>query len=136
MIYSAGSRLDHTIDHPEGYDGTEANAINKNGQVVGTYYGVIVCNPPDTTYCAVERFGFLRSKSTFSTIEYPGFPVIASWTEVWGINASGQVVGTYYNQFGWNGFLKDGSTFTSIEYEGASDTHCWGINDSGQIVGY
>ena len=127
-----------TVDYPEAYD-TEANAINKHGQIVGTYYGETICIPNPSggeDFCAVSRFGFLKNKSIFSTIEYPGTPVIAPWTEVWGVNASGQVVGTYWNESGWNGFLKDGDSFTSIEYGGASNTQCFGINDDGQIVGF
>ena len=65
---------------------------------------------------------------TFTTIDIPG-----AWsTSAHGINASGQIVGSYTAQDGkdWKryGFLKDGDVFITINGAAA-------INASGQIVG-
>ena len=56
-------------------------------------------------------------------------------TAAYGINDTGQIVGTYFNASGSHGFLKDGSTYTTLDVPGATDTQAFGINDTGQIVG-
>jgi probable HAF family extracellular repeat protein len=82
--------------------GTEATGINNTGQIVGTYFsngvsGTIV--------------GFLKSGSTYSTIDFPG----STQTNAYGINDLGQVVGSYRvstttGNFTTHGFLLSGST--------------------------
>jgi len=70
---------------------------------------------------------------TFTTINVPG----ARLTEAFGINDSGQIVGSFVDSLGTHGFLQDGATFTTIDVPGAPIflTSARGINDSGQIVG-
>jgi probable HAF family extracellular repeat protein len=51
----------------------------------------------------------------FTSFDYPG----AIGTNASGINASGQIVGSYGDSsFQSHGFLKDGATYTSFDYPG------------------
>jgi hypothetical protein len=50
------------------------------------------------------------------------------------INASGQIVGDYYDG-GEHGFLYSGGVYTTIDVSGSVDTEPRSINDSGQIGG-
>jgi uncharacterized membrane protein len=72
---------------------------------------------------------------SFTTIDVPG----AIWTQVFGINDSGQIVGGYVasavNGQGFHGFLDTGGSFTTIDVPGATNTYAYGINGSGQMVG-
>src|SRR5438552_1119976 len=54
-----------------------------------------------------------------------------------GINASGQIVGSYYDAaYIHHGFLYDQGGYTPLDVPGSNYTHASGINASGQIVGY
>jgi hypothetical protein len=72
----------------------------------------------------------------FVTIEFPG----ADFTEVRGVNSSGDVVGRYCCAApdvgeGDVGFVLREGVFTSIVFPGSIFTSSLGINDAGQIVG-
>ena len=67
----------------------------------------------------------------FTTIDFPG----ALATDALGINASGQVVGRYYDGFTQHGFLLDKGTFITIDPPGSTFTEAIGINAAGLIVG-
>jgi uncharacterized membrane protein len=67
---------------------------------------------------------------SFTTIDVPG----ATSTSAYGINDSGQIVGSYNNNS--HGFLDTAGTFTTIDVPGAFITVASGINNSSQIVGY
>jgi probable HAF family extracellular repeat protein len=69
---------------------------------------------------------------TFTTIDDPG----ATNTWAYGINDTGQIVGTFGNSPAAHGFVTDGATFTTIDVPGATRTYATGINNYGQIVGY
>jgi probable HAF family extracellular repeat protein len=57
-------------------------------------------------------------------------------TQAIGINAHGQIVGTYTDASGTShGFLLDKGTFTPIDVPDATETMAGGINARGQIVG-
>src|SRR5439155_22017742 len=74
-----------------------------------------------------------RANATFTTIDAPG---AANGTSAAGINAHGQIVGSYSDAAGNNhSFLLDDGTFTTIDFPGAPYTKAVGINDRGQIVG-
>jgi probable HAF family extracellular repeat protein len=78
---------------------------------------------------------FADNAYSFATIDnIPGFP---GYTNVYGINDSGQFVGSYVNDPAGPalGFLYTAGTFTTIAVSGARVTLPYGINDSGQIVG-
>jgi probable HAF family extracellular repeat protein len=68
---------------------------------------------------------------TFTTIDVPG----ANFTQAFGINDAGQIVGTFGSSTGTHGFLDTGGSFTQLDVPGAILTGASGINDAGQIVG-
>ncbi len=73
-------------------------------------------------------------KLTLTTIAVPGYAV----TEANGINSSGEIVGTFGQDFlgTLSGFTYSNSgTFTYFDYPGQNVTFAQGINDSGLIVG-
>lgn len=68
----------------------------------------------------------------FTTIEVPG----ASFTVATGINARGDIVGTYVDANGRaHGYMLRGEGFTTIDYPGAAVTEARGIGPGGDIVG-
>ncbi len=69
---------------------------------------------------------------TFTPIDFPG----ATLTIAYGINKSGQIVGTYTDTSGTtHGFLLSDNSFQTIDYPGGTLSVASGINDSGIIVG-
>ena len=59
-------------------------------------------------------------------------------TAAFGINASGQIVGSYVDADGTkipHGFLLDNGSYTTLDPPGSTFTWAHGINDFGQIVG-
>ena len=75
--------------------------------------------------------GFLLDKGTFETVDVPG----AYFTNPWGINSAGQIVGLYNDGTFGHGFLLDKGTFTTIDVPGARYTQLLGISPHGQIFG-
>ncbi len=68
----------------------------------------------------------------FSQIRVPG----ALFTGASGINAGGDIVGTYVDAAGRaHGYLLSGGTFTTIDYPGSVSTGARGIGPGGEIVG-
>jgi len=68
----------------------------------------------------------------FSSIDFPG----ATFTQAFGIDAGGKVVGVYRDATGkQHGFLWSGEIFTSIDFPGAAATDARGISPRGDIVG-
>ncbi len=68
----------------------------------------------------------------YTSIDFPG----AQFTYAEGVNASGQVVGSYLGRDNTrHGFLFSGGTYTSFDPPGALLTDAYAINNSGQIVG-
>ena len=62
-------------------------------------------------------------------------PFALSGTQALGINATGQIVGSYLNAGGNHGFLYSSGTYSSIDDPAISEfTVATGINDSGQIA--
>lgn len=105
------------FDYP-GASRTLPTAINKGGDVVGTYVAAGVTH------------GFLLSAGKFTSIDYPG----ATSTSPNGINSQGDIVGGYNDTGGGHGFLLSKGKFTSLDYPGAV-TLPQGINSAGDIVG-
>jgi hypothetical protein len=69
---------------------------------------------------------------TFSSIEVPG----ASSTTAWGINARGDIVGSYVDGAGvTHGFLLRRGSLTTIDVPGATSADARGIGPNGEIVG-
>jgi hypothetical protein len=103
-----------------------AAAINNNGDVAGFY---------NKTASLVDAFLRLRS-GQFVTIAFPG----AAMTQAFGVNDSGEVVGTYTvgtgNAAVTHGFTWLGGKFASVDIAGASATFINGVNDEGDLVGF
>lgn len=72
---------------------------------------------------------------TYTSIDHPN----AKATSASGINASGEIVGSYTGQaepaYVTHGFLLRGNDFLTIDYPGATATQARGINSEGDIVG-
>ena len=73
-----------------------AQVINATGQIVGYYTA------------SVNFHGFLLSGGTYTTLDDP---LTTSFTEAFGINASGQIVG-------YPGFLLSGNSYTTLSVPG------------------
>jgi hypothetical protein len=98
---------------------TSLNSINNRGQIVGSAGG----------------HGFLDSNGTFTFFDAPQ-STAASEASAFGINDSGQIVGSCFNCSGViDGFLYINGMATAISVPGASETQIYGINNAGQIVG-
>ena len=68
----------------------------------------------------------------FTTLDVPG----STRTTARGINASGQIVGDYFDAGGKDhGFLLRRGSYTTLDPPGSIETEAEGINASGQIVG-
>ncbi len=74
---------------------------------------------------------FLLSNGSYTTLDVPG----SLFTQAHGINASGQIVGWYYDGNITHGFLLSEGSYTTLDVPGSSYTQGFGINDSGKIVG-
>ena len=66
----------------------------------------------------------------YTTIDDP----LGSSTSAYGINASGQIVGSYGDNLPRHGFLYDAGSYTTLDGP-LGQTAASGINDSGHIVG-
>ena len=67
----------------------------------------------------------------FTSIDVEG----ALATRAFGINATGDIVGSYTDATGTHGYLWRDGEVTRIRYPGAVSTEAWGINPQGDIVG-
>jgi probable HAF family extracellular repeat protein len=74
---------------------------------------------------ATARTAGLRS------IDVPG----AVATRAYGINADGEIVGSYTDATGTYGYLWSDGSVTKIAFPGAVFTEAWGINPQGDVVG-
>jgi probable HAF family extracellular repeat protein len=114
------------IDDPLATTGTNANAINDMGQIVGTYM------------VAGIQHGFFRSTGgLYTTIDDP---LGARGTQAFGINNAGQIVGSYSDSSSKShGFLynPNANTYSTLDDPlGTNGTIAFGINKAGQIVGF
>jgi probable HAF family extracellular repeat protein len=102
-----------------------ANAINRSGEIAGWMNGSTANFDPQA---------FLYSNGSVKNINSPSlFP---SGTEAYGINNSGEVVGTgYLSPSNFHAFLYTGGKMTDIGPPGSLQASADAINNSGQIVG-
>jgi hypothetical protein len=108
-----------TIDVP-GSTGTDANG-NSTHAIAG-----------DFTDTGGITHGFVLSRSRFTTIDVPG----AALSSVNGINAIGQLEGTYQDTVRFHGFFSgNGSSFTTLDPPGSIRSQGGFINAQGQAVG-
>jgi len=69
---------------------------------------------------------------SFMTFDFPGFTTTAPYK----INASGAIVGTYFDTLNLqHGFLLQGGSFSTVVVPGAVDNDLEGINDSTETTG-
>jgi hypothetical protein len=123
-----------TID-VEGARATRAFGINPRGDIVGSYDEPLLGDPTRT-----RTRGFLLRNGVFTTIDYQDelSPSGAAFTEAWGINARGDVVGRYRRQagsFAVSGFLLRQGRFSDVSVDNHVVTLPTKIGASGQIVG-
>lgn len=117
FLYSGGKFS--SINFP-GSTSTTTTAINKSGQIVGTY----VANN--------NTQGFLYSNGSYTTIQVPG-SIRTSPIE---INDLGQIVGSFVTHGPINqGFLYDNGSYKTINFPGSTSSNAYAINNLGQIVG-
>ena len=98
------------------------SAVNDAGQAVGTFF---------ESSDSPQVHAFIRSGSSLDLIDMPG----ATMTNPTGINASGQVTGSYESGDGEHGFIWTNGTFETLDVPGATSTIPYAINDSGSVVG-
>jgi len=81
--------------------------------------------------------GYAATTYTYSSFDEPLTSASSPQTFPMGVNASGQVVGSFksiYNNASI-GFFKSGSSYALVSFPGAIETSANGINDAGYIVG-
>jgi hypothetical protein len=107
---------------------TKPDAINDQGEIVGTYYA----NSGGTQ----GIFGFLRSSTgAWTTLSDPDGRF--GTTTPLGINNAGKIVGSFTGSDNHiHGFIYDHGSWTTVSEPGASDTILTGINDYGVMTGY
>jgi hypothetical protein len=71
------------------------------------------------------------SAFSFKTIDVPG----AASTSASGINARGDIVGSYVDGTGSHGYLLRDGEFTTIDFPGSAGTEARGISPGGEVVG-
>lgn len=98
----------------------------------------IVYQENDGIAIGTAEFGGILVGFTLKGRDYELFNLTGGQTFVpAGINAAGQIVGTYYDLNGvWHGFLDTAGVVSNLDVPGASlGTEPTGINDAGEIVG-
>ena len=117
-----------TIDFP-GASLTVAWRINSRGQIVGGY-----------TDANGDNHFYLFSDGEFTTVDLPGDP--PAFLETGGINARGDIVGTYCDtkpctgaSVDTHGFLLSEGGFTRIDVPGFFGPAAMSINSRGDIIG-
>jgi hypothetical protein len=117
---------------------TVFTGVNDAGQVVG-FYGTL----NESTETGVTN-GFIDNAGTFTELDVTGVANVSATTPS-GINAAGQIVGSYQTldpttfATATHGFLDTDGTFTSFDVPdvaNSSDTRATGINGTDEIVGH
>jgi probable HAF family extracellular repeat protein len=148
-----------TILPPIGSGGVELKGINDSGEIVGFYgtasgdvaftYSNGVYTPPlpgtqpEYAY-GVNAAGEVVGYGNTGAFLYNGslslFTIPGHALRFYGLNNSGQIVGSYDDANGTHGVLYSGGSFTVIDDpsqgSGLASTQAFGINDAGQIVGW
>lgn len=131
---------DHTLLHVPGADHTLAFGINDRNHVVGHYYNPLISG--QSGFFRIH--GFLWDGETYSTVD---FPRANTYTMLWSINKSGQILGECYTfnpatneTLAHNWFVYDNGNYImdfpeSLEYIGGPAIHLADLNNNGQIVG-
>jgi uncharacterized membrane protein len=106
--------------------GTQPNAINNSGQIVGFYFDA------SGVFHSYSQIG-----NQYTTITPPNESTVRPFSIATGINPQGQIVGAYRGTDGLShGYLLSGGPYTSLDDPLAvHGTRTFGINAPGQIVG-
>ena len=108
-----------TLDYP-GAIGTQANAINDAGTIVGFY-----------EVHSTQLHGYMYVNGVFSQLGFPG----ANWTYPAGIDNAGTVAGSFQDaNFIVHGFTYSGGVYTQVDVPNSFSTALGGINNNGQIA--
>jgi probable HAF family extracellular repeat protein len=123
VIFSGGKT---TSISTLGSDVSVATAMNGSSQIAG--YNIFYSNPNS------EFQAFLYSNGSMKNINSASlFP---AGTAAWGINDSGQVVGTgYLSSSNFHAFLYSGGKMVDLGPKDAYQASAVAINNSGQVVG-
>ena len=122
VAFSYTNGIYSNINVPNSVAGTtKINAINNNGDLVGTYTPV---GGTDT--------GFLYHNGKFTNLTEPG-----SYTSLIpkGINNTGEVVGLVVGLYGYQAFTYRSGAYTNYTFPGGGNTEFTGVNDAGYISG-
>jgi len=85
-----------------------------------------------TVVGSTQSQGFYFRGNSYYILQFS----FAKFTDLYGINASGQMVGSYIDQSNeGHGFLYDGTNFTAVDPPGSTRTEATDINNAGHIVG-
>ena len=106
-------------DVPPGFVSTSLQGINDRGDISGSVFDISPGGVIPAGTARPHGFVLRRGQSTAIVIDYPG----AAWTRVWGVNAQGDVVGTYGygvpNENSYHGFVRSRTgEITDIHYPG------------------
>jgi probable HAF family extracellular repeat protein len=97
FIYARGEFT--TLNVP-GAVSTLALGINNQGQIAGLF-DTPEPSPPPIGSAHNYRHGLVYAKGAFTRLDVLG----AAFTEAWGLNEAGIVVGDYFDSDGWHGFI-------------------------------
>jgi probable HAF family extracellular repeat protein len=151
FLYTNGTYT--AISDPLGVD-TYALGINNSGQIVGAYensksqlFGYVYQNGTyttldvfgsrDATAQGINDAGQIVGRYTVGDVMSGFLYSNGSYTSIqpaYGINNSGQVVGTSNNDPNLS-FIYNKGTYTTLSVPGSTYTAAAGINDPGQVVG-
>ncbi len=101
---------------------TDIFDISSTGEIVGAY----------SFFGGVHGFIWQGNSSCFDIVD----PAGPAFTEAWGVNTSGTVVGFYIDAANnFQGFQYINGAYTTIACAGWTNTRAYGISDAGVIVG-
>jgi len=119
-----------SADQPQVFD-LWATGLNNAGQISGSFLDW------DGLNSVTDSYGFLLDGSGFHEFQYT-YNSVSYWTEANGINNSGEIAGSYWDDLtGYNAFISNSSVDSFIDIGQYNDnwTKATGINDQEQIVG-
>lgn len=114
--------------------GASASETTEEDELMMMFMGGGLEDPTEAADPGLVASALLTSSVSVTgvqSIDVPG----AVDTRAFGINAVGEVVGSYTDTTGTHGYLFSDGQFMKIAFPGAVGTEAWGINPQGDIVG-